>query len=186
MRITGGRLKGRVLATPRGMKTRPTPDRVREALFSILGDVSGSVVLDLYAGTGALGIEALSRAASHVTFVESARSALEVLRENLASVALADCATVLSMRVSQAARRLTAQLDEGGPRFDLVFADPPYEALNEAEVARDISALTPLFTRDARLALEHASLQAPPVISGLHLEQTRKYGDTALSFYAPV
>jgi 16S rRNA (guanine966-N2)-methyltransferase len=125
MRVVGGDLRGRPLFAPRGSGTRPTSDRVREALFSILdaryGGVEGASVLDLFAGTGALGIEALSRGAASATFVESDERVLGVIRRNVASLGLSDRATVLrgdALRLSPS--RLTR-----GP-FSLLLADPPY------------------------------------------------------------
>lgn len=155
---------------------------MREALFSILGDVSGNVVLDLYAGTGALGIEALSRGAVHATFVEIARPALAALRENLAKLDLVGSTTVMATRVEQAARKLQAG---EARRFDLVFADPPYEAVRDGKAARAISGLieAKLLAEGARLVLEHGGADAPPELAGLSLEETRRYGDTAISLY---
>src|SRR5580692_6775643 len=132
MRVIAGRLGGRRLTAPRGMATRPTSDRVREALFSALGPLGGAAVLDLYAGTGALGIEALSRGAARATFVESARPALAALRDNLAALGLEGAARVLAMPVERAVTRL-------GGAFDLVLADPPYA--ETAHVPRVIEAL---------------------------------------------
>src|SRR5262252_9250396 len=101
-RVIAGRLGGRTLVAPPGMATRPTSDRVREALFSILGDLEGASVLDLFAGTGALGIEALSRGASHATFVEKARPALRALLQNLEKLEIGSKAEVLSISVERA------------------------------------------------------------------------------------
>lgn len=165
------------------MATRPTPDRVREALFSILGDVSELRVLDLYAGTGALGLEALSRGASHATFVEIARPALDALRENIAKLGLGESTTVLVGRTEQAARRLGAS---GGASFDLVFADPPYEMVRDGTAARALDAVISagLLANDARLVLEHDAADDPPELQGLRLDATRRYGDTALNLYS--
>lgn len=168
---------------PRGMLTRPTPDRVREALFSILGDITGARVLDLYAGTGALGIEALSRGAASATFVENGKPALDALRENLQKLGLGGVSTVLALRVEQLPKRPAPSLDQ---RFDLVFADPPYEMVRDGRAARALSGVAeaPLLTEDARVVVEHGASDRPPALSGLHLESTRSYGDTAISFYA--
>src|SRR5688500_9337459 len=130
MRVIAGRLGGRRLVAPRGMKTRPTSDRVREALFSMLGNLEDRVVLDLYAGTGALGIEAMSRGAARAVFVESARPALEALRQNLASLGLVGGAAGANSGegchvVGARAERAVVDIARWGP-FDLVFADPPY------------------------------------------------------------
>lgn len=181
MRVIGGRLGGRALATPRGSATRPTSDRVREALFSILGAVDGATVLDLYAGTGALGIEALSRGASRATFVENGKAALAALRENLVKLGLVESATVLATRVEQVGRKLAS----GTARFDLVFADPPYEAVRDGRAGRALEQLVEagLLAPSARIVVEHGGADAPPELSGLALDETRRYGDTAISFY---
>lgn len=177
MRVIAGRLGGRRLTAPRGLATRPTSDRVREALFSALGHVAGARVLDLYAGTGALGIEALSRGAARAVFVENARPAIAALRENLAALDLLGSARV----VTQPAARAVAAIAAEGP-FDLVFADPPYAALAEvpplvAVLAR--GALAP----GARFVLEHASRDAAPDLGALAPRATRAYGDTAITIY---
>ena len=171
------------MVAPAGAATRPTADRVREALFSMLAGVEGNAVLDLFAGTGALGIEALSRGAAHATFVENARTALRALRQNLASLGLGDVTTVLPITVERALR---APAWRDG--FDLVFLDPPYavvrsgrftEALATAVERGLVASLRP----SARVILEHTSVENAPAISGITLEATRVYGDTALSFY---
>jgi len=176
MRVIAGRLGGRRLTAPRGRDTRPTSDRVREALFSALGDVSGARVLDLYAGTGALGIEAVSRGAADATFVESARPALAALRENLASLGLAARVVARAVAACASAGALT------GP-FDLVFADPPYAAL--ADVPPAVAALVAAgaLAPGARVVVEHAARDAAPSIAGLSPRPTRTYGDTAVTIY---
>ncbi len=181
MRVIGGSLGGRALTTPRGAATRPTSDRVREALFSILGDVEGTTVLDLYAGTGALGIEALSRGASRATFVENAKAALMALRDNLVKLGLVERATVLAMRVEQVARKLAGE----ATRFDLVFVDPPYEAVRDGRAARALAQIVAagLLAPDARIVVEHGGADSPPEVSGLARDETRRYGDAAISFY---
>jgi 16S rRNA (guanine966-N2)-methyltransferase len=150
---------------------------VREAVFSILGDVSGLRVLDLYAGTGALGIEALSRGASSASFVERARPALVCLRENLGSLRLESRATVLAVDVRRALRSL-------GAEFDLVFADPPW-----AEVGAALEALSesPLrLARGARLVFEQSARDEPvAVVGGLSLVTSRTWGDTRVTWYGP-
>jgi 16S rRNA (guanine966-N2)-methyltransferase len=176
MRVIAGRLGGRRLVAPRGLTTRPTSDRVREALFSALGDVSGAVVLDLYAGTGALGIEALSRGAASATFVESARPALAALRGNLSVLGIEALARVVAQPVARAAAALS------GP-FDLVFADPPYAAV--AEVAAGFAALraASALSPGARAVVEHASRDAAPPLAGFTPRPSRAYGDTAVTLY---
>lgn len=178
MRVIAGELGGRRLVAPHGAATRPTSDRVREALFSILGDVAALRVLDVYAGTGALGIEALSRGAAFALFVESGRPAARALRENIAALALeARCAIV-----DKPAERAIEAIAQHGP-FDLVLLDPPY-----AEVGAAATVLAKLFAArsiatHARSVLEHASRDDAPTVAGLTRSSTRTYGDTSLSFY---
>ena len=183
MRVISGRFGGRTLVAPAGAATRPTADRVREALFSVLADVEGNAVLDLYAGTGALGIEALSRGATRATFVENARHALRALRQNLDALELGDATTVLPIAVERALR--TPPWREG---FDLIFLDPPYAVIRgghfRAALAKAVErGLTPSLRPGGRVVLEHASAQNAPPVSGITLEETRVYGDSALSFY---
>jgi len=137
MRVIAGRLGG--LTAPRGRATtRPTSDRVREALFSMLGELEGTVVLDLFAGTGALGIEALSRGAERVVFVERDTAALKALRENLGQLGLASGEAEVRPGDALAALRAARR---GGETYDLVFVDPPYGQVRE--LGRELSALLP-------------------------------------------
>jgi 16S rRNA (guanine(966)-N(2))-methyltransferase RsmD len=157
---------------------------VREALFSILDHVGGMRVLDLYAGTGALGIEAVSRGAGHSTFVDHARPALRVLRRNISDLGIEDRCTVLSVRVE----RLVGVPSLRGDGFDLVFADPPYSALRDAKVVETLGLLLggsePAIVRPGgKVVLEHARSLRPPTFPGLVHDDLRNYGDTALSFY---
>lgn len=179
MRVIAGRLGGRRLSAPKGMATRPTSDRVREALFSMIGDVSGASVLDLYAGTGALGIEAISRGAARAVFVESARPALAALRKNLEDLDLSAHARVIAQPVERAIAGLAAE----GP-FDLILVDPPYAALSSA--ASSVSAILRrglTLTDDGLLVFEHASRDEPPTIEGARRSSTRSYGEASLSLY---
>jgi 16S rRNA (guanine966-N2)-methyltransferase len=185
MRITGGTLRSRALKAPKGAATRPTSDRVREALFGILtsaGAIEGAQVLDLYAGTGALALEALSRGAAAALLVESAREALGALRANVEALGLEDRARVVAGDVAQAMRRL----GEAGP-FDLVFADPPWALV---DAGPPLAVLSDLARRggiaaEGRVVLEHSARTAPPDIDGLVRLDARRYGDTALTFYKP-
>ncbi len=170
MRITGGALRGRVV--PGGVRrgTRPTAARVREALFSILGqDLGGLAVLDPFGGTGLLSFEALSRGAESAYIIERDGGALRQLRRAAEALGLRDRIT--------AVRGLTPGALPGR-RFDLILLDPPY-ALDPAPVLR---AVLPLLGE--RLVLEHAASRPPPEIDGLLLHSTRRYGDTALSFFS--
>lgn len=185
MRITGGEFRSRALEAPRGQATRPTSDRVREALFAILGSLQafrGLRVLDLYAGTGALAFEALSRGASHATLVESARPALQAIHTNATKLGLAGRLEVVSSTVERAVSPL-----RDAPPFDLAFADPPYADVGSGVAPRAVAtllagvALTPRF----RLVFEHAKGDASPEVGRLRLSDSRRYGDTVLSFYGP-
>lgn len=153
---------------------------MREALFSILGPLTGKAVLDLYAGTGALGIEALSRGAASAVFVESARTALPVLRRNLADLGLEGQARVFAMPVEAFLRKAGSL----GP-FDLVFADPPYAELDLA--MQSLARLGPAGALGdaASFVVEHDPKQVPSA-PGLEIDETRAYGDAALSFLHPV
>ncbi len=185
MRVVAGRYGGRRLKAPPGGATRPTVERVREALFNILGgSVAGARVLDCYAGSGALGIEALSRGAAHAVFVDKGRVAVEIIRQNLATV---------GVRQPDGAHVLQRALETSGPAlrdlgpFDLVLVDPPFASV------RDGSALTALgavvragvLAPDALVILEVPSDQANPVVEGLWEESARPYGDTRLVFLRP-
>lgn len=175
MRIIAGRHRGRRLATPAGPGIRPTSDRLRETLFNVLaGDVEGARVLDVYAGTGAVGLEAHSRGAQAVTFVERDRQAVALLRDNLARCAAEGCAIVPRNAVDALRTQLV------GP-FDIVFLDPPY-----ADATRDL-ALTLAAAHvspDGVLVLEHATREPAPASAGaLTRVRTLRQGDSSLAFY---
>lgn len=184
MRIVAGALGGRRLVAPAGDATRPTTDRVREALFSILGGrgvIDGARVLDLYAGTGALGLEALSRGAVHATFVEAGRPALVALRDNVKALGVGDATSVVAARAERWAK--TAAVDAP---FDLVLADPPW-----ADVARACETIATLAGRglvagDGLVVLEHAARDAEIAIPGLAVVDERAWGDTAAWLGRPV
>ena len=172
MRVVAGEFKGRRLHAPRGARTRPTADRVREALFSMLGDVSGARVLDLFAGSGALGIEALSRGAKSAVFVERDQQALAALRRNLEAVG-ADA----DVRRQDVVRFLA----RGEGKFDLVFCDPPYDVA--PHVAAPLSeALPALLEEDARIVTE--SDKRNPLALPLPLVVERSYGDTRIAIHS--
>jgi 16S rRNA (guanine966-N2)-methyltransferase len=166
-----GSFKGRRLVAPRGMRTRPTADRVREALFSMLGDVTGARVLDLYAGSGALGIEALSRGAESAVFVERDPRAAAVIERNLASLGLEQ------QVVRQDAMRFLMRSDGV---FDLVFCDPPYDSASRlaGPLAERLPALTP---ENARIVTE--SDKRNPLELPFPLLTERTYGDTRIAIH---
>lgn len=179
MRVVGGRLKSRALVAPRGDETRPTSDRVREAWFAVLGDVSGARVLDLYAGTGALAIEALSRGAAAAVCVEASREAARAIEKNRVALDLGASLSVVQRRVERAAGVVH------GP-FGLILADPPYSELASGALVAALSTLLSiegLVETGALLTIERAARDAAPEIQGFALEDDRRWGDTAVSFH---
>jgi 16S rRNA (guanine966-N2)-methyltransferase len=177
MRVIGGRLGGRRLRAPRGSRTRPTSDRVREALFSLLGGVEDARVLDLFAGTGALGIEALSRGARHAVFVERDERALRALRENLDALGVGAQEAEVRGGDARAALRSARTCSE---TYDLVFIDPPYRRARELE-AELSDLLAPLLAPGSRVVVE--SDRRAPMRLALAIELERVYGDTSLTIH---
>ncbi|MGO2745114.1 16S rRNA (guanine(966)-N(2))-methyltransferase RsmD [Microbacterium sp.] len=183
-RIIAGRARGLRLDVP-GSGTRPTSDRVRESLFGALESadaIADARVLDLYAGSGALGLEALSRGASAVDLVERSRPAAAVVRRNAATVtkALADN----SVRVHETA--VLTFLHRGAGPWDLVFTDPPYDLTDDA-MTSDLTALAPLLSEDAVVVIERARRSTPPDVAaaGLEVFREKTYGDTAVWWAQP-
>jgi 16S rRNA (guanine966-N2)-methyltransferase len=175
VRVVAGAFKGRRLRAPAGRDTRPTADRVREALFSILGPVEDLSVLDLYAGSGALGIEAASRGAARVVFVDDDPRAVEAVRANLRTVGLD--AAVHRRDALGFLRRLVAR---GAPGFDLVFVDPPYSSADR--VAGPLAELLPpALTETARIVTESDKRRPLDLPMPLVLERT--YGDTRIAVH---
>lgn len=175
-RIVAGTLGGRRLRTPPGPVTRPTAQRVREALFSSLGDVLDRRVLDLYAGSGALGFEALSRGAAHVTFVERAAPALRVLRRNAITLGLAP--PVVDIVALDAMAFLSHRANR--PGFDLVLADPPYAD----DVSAVLTGIGAWLDPGGAFVLERNVRSPEPVWpDGLMFDKRRTYGDTALWYF---
>jgi len=184
MRITGGLYRSRTVEAPAGSETRPTSDRVREALFSILHgmvDLPGARVLDLYAGTGALALEALSRGAEHATMVEPARAALTAIRSNVRALGVDERVRVIATTVERAG----AAVGTGGP-YRLVFADPPYAQVASGDAPRAMATVLGVLSLapGAIVVLEHGKAAKPPPLPGVTLVQSRRYGDTVVSLYA--
>ena len=184
MRIIAGLFRSRSLEAPPGLATRPTSDRLRETLFNVLAPrIEGAVFLDLYAGSGAVGIEALSREAAHVTFVERAPSALKVLRGNLARLGLTRGFTISPGGVGAYLKRAQKE----ARAFDVVFLDPPYDAAEEYAATLGLlgGASAALLAPGALVVAEHRSKESLEERYG-NLKRTRllKQGDAALSFYA--
>jgi 16S rRNA (guanine966-N2)-methyltransferase len=175
VRVIAGSLKHRVLRVREGLATRPTSARVREAVFSILGNLEDLRVLDLYAGSGALGIEALSRGAESAVFVEQDRQAAQCIRENVTALGLGDRTRVLPQAVESALRRLSTTA-----KFDLVFADPPWKDSERAQ--KSLECLPVLLSETARLVFEHPRTEQPE-IAGLERTDQRTWGDTGVAFF---
>lgn len=176
MRIVAGTARGRRLVTLEGVATRPTGDRVREAMFSILGNIEGAIVVDAFAGSGALGCEALSRGAASCYFFDNSRAAIEVIRENVKTV-----------NGEQRANIRKCTFDFGlanhvNQEADLWFLDPPYDS-NLAEKALVAMAGSPYVTEGALVVFETGAQTEPPTAAGFELEENRRYGTTRLVFY---
>ena len=182
MRIISGTSKGRRLVTPRGQALRPTSDRVKESIFNILGgEVEGKSVLDLFAGTGSLGIEALSRGAKKVLFVEKSRQAIRLIQKNLLQCSMDGQSEILPKDVNRA----IGILDQRGESFGLILMDPPYVKgliqktllkMQRHKIHRD----------DSILVIEHDRREPlPKTIEGWNLIRERAIGDTIISFLTP-
>jgi len=180
MRIIGGTLRGRKLVSLRGRSIRPTTDRVREALFNILGSKPvGATVLDLFAGSGALGIEALSRGARQAVFIDKASSTIQVLRKNTILCGFETRSRIIQWDI---VKNLCC-LRPYRQAFDLVFLDPPYHQ-NMVQPALVHLLREEALVDDARIVVEQAAKgDVLPVVPGLTCEDQRRYGDTMLTFW---
>jgi len=181
VRVIAGTYGGRRLQAPPGTETRPTADRVREALFSALeaelGSLAGRRVADLYAGSGAVGLEALSRGADEVLLVESDPRTARIARQNIAALSAAPAARLVVGKVAQ-----VLAAGPGDAPYDVVFADPPY-AVPDDEVTAALAALVDggWLAADAVVAVERSARSPEPAwVPGLTLERSRRYGETAL------
>jgi 16S rRNA (guanine966-N2)-methyltransferase len=174
MRVIAGEFRSRRLQSLPGLDTRPTPDRMRETLFNILAPViEGATFVDAYAGTGAVGIEAISRGAKLAVFIEKDRDAVEVIKANLASLGVKSQGRII---------RGTASLHLASVDADIVFLDPPYPKETEYQIALDIISVKP----PALTVVQHAVRYAiPSELESMTLTRTVKQGDNALSFFAP-
>jgi 16S rRNA (guanine966-N2)-methyltransferase len=178
MRVIAGALGGRRIQAPGGRVTRPTSDRVREALFAMLEDVGGASVLDLFAGSGALGIEALSRGAADAVFVERDALAMRALRANLASLDLTAPQARVRRADALAALRSARRRKE---TYDLIFIDPPYAQAREWGTELSVM-LAPLLGRAARVIVE--SDRRAPLQLDMQVERERRYGDTTIRIHS--
>ena len=175
MRIVAGSRKGARIFAPRGLDTRPTGDRVREAVFNLVGPVDGAEVLDLYAGSGAMGLEALSRGAARVTFVESDRAAAETILRNLDKLRLEGAVVVRE----DVARRLAADA-AGGRRYDLVLVDPPYAML--ARTLPILAAHLPVVLAPDGVAVVESDAREEPDLPLLK-RTSRRYGSARVTLF---
>jgi 16S rRNA (guanine966-N2)-methyltransferase len=176
VRVIAGSRRGATLVAPRGAQTRPTSDRVREAVFSILGDLTGLRVLDLFAGSGALAIEALSRGALEATLVDPSAAAMGAIQRNLQTLKL-------DAEVSRApALRFLGRARAAARQYDLVFLDPPYRHASVLG-AKLGGALVPVLAPDARVVAE--SDRRTPLELDLRLQDERRYGDTLIRIHGP-
>ncbi len=181
MRITGGVIKGVPIKAPKGMRTRPTSDKVREAMFETLGGhVVDAEVLDLFAGSGAVGIEALSRGASHVVFVDNSTQTALIINDNLKRTGFSERGQIIRADFRLAMKKL----GKTRKKFDLIFIDPPYEGDLYEEVVTHFGK-HPVSHRNTTIVVEHFKKAAlPHSISGIPLVRTRVYGQTALSYFS--
>lgn len=181
MRIVAGAFRGRRLNTPKGLKTRPTSDRVREAIFNIIAPhLAGARVLDLFAGTGAMGLEALSRGAESAVFVDESSDAVRLIRSNVTLCGVEDRTRIVQGSVEQALKRICS----AGDLFDVIFLDPPYgkgyveKALPHAAAAARLEALA--------VAEHHVKDVLPESAGGWARFRERRYGDTVISFFSRI
>lgn len=180
MRIITGKAKGCKLKAPKGLTTRPTADRVKESLYNIIsGHLYEAAVLDLFAGTGNLGLEALSRGANSCVFVDCGRDSIAVINENIDHTKLREGATVLRADALEALRRFAAS----GQSFDIIFCDPPYNKGFSEKVLAVVDSTTVL-ANNGRLVIEHGREESFPVeLRSLRLKRCQYYGTTAISFF---
>ncbi len=180
MRVIAGTARGRKLYAPKGQAIRPTSDRVKEAVFNIIGcRVNDANVLDLFAGTGGLGIEALSRGAKAAYFIDSSNEAIHLIKKNLEVTGLGYTAVVFKADADKAVKWLA----KDGAKFDLIFLDPPYRISVSFLDAILIALGDHVLQSDGLLVLEHSAKLEPRAVKGLSVESTRVYGDTAITFY---
>jgi 16S rRNA (guanine966-N2)-methyltransferase len=185
MRIIAGKYRSRVLKSLKGLALRPTSDRLRETLFNVLGPgLVGSCFLDVFAGTGAVGIEALSRSAAHVTFLENHAPAAKLIRQNLDSLKITSGYTILAADALTALQKLAARHTPSTPPFDFVFVDPPYAAHVDYARTLEFLASANFLVPDALIIFEHHhKFQLPEQFDHLRRTRVLKQGDASLSFY---
>src|SRR3989338_8766162 len=180
MRVISGTAKGRKLYTPKSHNIRPALDKVKGAIFNILFNVEGLAVLDLFSGTGAIGIEALSRGAAHATFVDTSHEAVTIIRKNIELCGFKNCAMIFPKKVSVAIEYFAKH----SQRFDLIFVDPPYlKDLINPTLAMIANA--DIMSENGKIIVEHHPKEPISEVAGLTLTGRRKYGQTLLTFLCP-
>ena len=174
LRITSGTFGGRKIEQPKTTKTRPVTEQTRHAIFQVLGDVSGLTVLDLYAGSGALGLESLSLGAASATFVDSARVAIDIIKVNCKTLEIVNQAAIVNSKVEQFTKTSDA-------KFDLIFFDPPYTLFDEKTLKQSTELVTP-----QGIVIVSCSVKTPlPTELGkVELIKTKTYGDTQIAYYS--
>jgi 16S rRNA (guanine966-N2)-methyltransferase len=185
MRVIAGTYRSRILKSLKGLALRPTSDKLRETLFNVLGTgVAGSRFVDLFAGTGAIGIEALSRGAAEVVFIENHSPAANLIRKNLESLEVRSGATVLAVDALRGLDMLATRHRPGNPPFDFVFLDPPYAAADDyPRVLRFLGAAAFLAPGGIVIAEHHHKFDLPESSQNLQRFRVLKQGDAALSFF---
>jgi 16S rRNA (guanine966-N2)-methyltransferase len=186
MRVIAGIYRSRILKSLKGLALRPTSDQLRETLFNVLsGAVDGARFIDVFAGTGAVGIEALSRGAVEVVFIENHAPAAALIRRNLESLDVRSGATVVAVDAMRGLEKLAAKHRAGQPGYDFVFVDPPYAAAEEyAQVLRFLGASS-ILGAGAKVIVEHRrNFELPEQVGRLGRVRVLRQGDAALSFFA--
>ncbi|HEX8837906.1 MAG TPA: 16S rRNA (guanine(966)-N(2))-methyltransferase RsmD [Candidatus Acidoferrum sp.] len=185
MRVIAGTYRSRILKSLKGLALRPTSDRLRETLFNVLGpNVAGSRFVDLFAGTGAIGIEALSRGASEVVFVENHAPSVALIRRNLESLGIRKGAMVLATDAIRGLEKLASKVESKTSPYDYVFLDPPYAAAKEyARVLESLGSGNLLAPGGGVIAEHRRSFELPEEAGALQRYRILKQGDAALSFY---
>ena len=185
MRVIAGKYRSRILKSLKGSALRPTSDKLRETLFNVLGpNIAGSRLLDIFAGTGAVGIEALSRGAAEVLFIENHAPAAVLIRRNLESLAITKGAQVLPLDALRALAKIAHKHNPTDPAFDFVFVDPPYAEKNQYDrVLGFLGAASFLATGSLVIAEHRRNFELPRRIGRLLQTRILRQGDAALSFF---
>ena len=177
LKIVSGSAKGRKLKGPKTAGIRPATAQVRKSVFQILGDLTGFKVLDLFAGTGSMGLEALSHGAEEVVFVDSGQASISLLFKNLETLGFLQCSHI----IKKSAAAAIALLHQKKVSFDLIFLDPPYDRGLVDSTLQKLASF-PLLAPEGRLLIEHSPREKPTFLSGLRKVDERKYGQTFVTF----